>query len=149
MAAPNPYTIYASDFNGDLTRTGLWVGDLVIDPDTLDPLLLKLEGISAGHLYRHAIGNKEILVTSAPTSNPYDVADKVRLQFTDEFGNDQFIVLPAPQAGIFLADGETVDPADLSVIALVAQIIIDLVGRGGEALVTFVSGRRIRRQRRA
>jgi len=149
MPAPNPYTIFTADYNQDLARTGAWVASTTTDPTTLAPLMLKLVGITSSQEYKHAIGNRQVLTTAAATANPYDAADKVRLEFTDSAGNAQFLVLPGPKASIFLPDDETVDPADLDIIALVAQAIIDLKGRGGEDYVTYVSGRRIRRQRRA
>lgn len=149
MPAPNPYTIFNDDNNGAESRTGSWIDSATTNPTLLEPLLLALIDVTSGRVFKHAIGNRQVLAFPAAIANAYDVADKVRMQYTDEFGNAQFETFPAPKVGIFLPDGETVDKDDLDVIELNVQVLANLKGRGGEALSTWVGGRRIRRQRRA
>lgn len=50
------------------------------------------------------------------------------------------ILLPAPQAGIFFADGETVNPA--AIAAIIAAVIANVVDESGNAVASFVGGTR-------
>jgi len=148
MPAPNQYVIYTIDINEDLSRTTAWVASTVLTPDTVAPLMVKLQGITSAEELKHAVSRLQVLSTAVATANPYDAADKVELRFRDSYGNSQHMLIPGPKSTIFLGDDETVDPANVDIIALVAQAIIDLKGRGGEDYVTYESGKRIRKQRK-
>lgn len=77
-----------------------------------------------------------------PTAAPYlpgRLVAELAYQCADM--SEAALRLPAPQVGIFLADGSTVDPANALVIAINAAAIGALVSSTGSPAVTFVSGR--------
>jgi hypothetical protein len=71
------------------------------------------------------------------------VADYALLTFQTAAGALINVRLPAPQAGIFLADGETVDPAQIG--GIIAAVVADVVTPSGAALTAYVSGTRQRK----
>jgi hypothetical protein len=75
----------------------------------------------------------------APVAAQYPtVSDYAALVYTDAVGSLTYLTLPAPQAGIFLADGETVNPAALA--ALNAAVIGEILTSGGGAVTAYISG---------
>jgi hypothetical protein len=50
------------------------------------------------------------------------------------------LAIPAPSLSIFLADGETVDAANVAVAALIAQCLIDLTDNVGNAVTSYLAG---------
>lgn len=82
----------------------------------------------------------------APTAAIYEgVADYVPLTYSDASGNLVYITLVAPQSGIFLPDGETVNPA--AIAALSAAIIGTVLTGAGLPATTFIGGTRRRSMR--
>jgi hypothetical protein len=80
-----------------------------------------------------------------------DVEDKAVFTFSTDSGSFHRVSVPAPKAAIFLADKETVDPAN----GLVATFVAAITGisttaytsdRNGVRITTFVGGQRIRRR---
>lgn len=81
--------------------------------------------------------------TSSPTpvAAPYQsVTQRAVLTFQTAGGNNVLLVLPAPQAGIFLPDGVTVDPSNALVVALVAACVGALTDSAGNVVTTFIAG---------
>lgn len=78
----------------------------------------------------------------APVAATYqNVADYAVLVYTD--GTDLvYITLVAPQASIFLADGETVDPTAIAV--LTGHVVGTVLTGSGSAVTSFVGGFRRR-----
>lgn len=62
------------------------------------------------------------------------------LTFQTGSGSILRLTVPAPSLGIFLADGKTVDPANASVIALVAACIGNLSDGGGNTAAVYLGG---------
>jgi hypothetical protein len=82
-----------------------------------------------------------------PTPSPVnasfpDVFDQAALLFQTPAGSITTIVIPAPMANIFLADGETVDPAQIS--AIITAVIANTVTQNGTPVTSYVSGYRRR-----
>lgn len=87
--------------------------------------------------------------TSTPAANTYGanaeyerVEDKAVLTFQTAVGSIHRYKVPAPKVAIFLADGETVDPANALVIAFVADMLAAGASRDGVALSSFIGGTR-------
>jgi hypothetical protein len=77
------------------------------------------------------------------------VQDKARLVFQSNSGTRFELVIPAPKAGIFLADRETVNPAQASVAALVSTFTNNNWMTRDQSLITrFIGGVRFRRRSR-
>lgn len=77
----------------------------------------------------------------APVNAPYpDVQDVALLVYSTAGGTLVKVALPAPQASIFMADGVTVDPAQIG--AITAAIIANVVTAGGAAVTAYVGGTR-------
>jgi len=72
------------------------------------------------------------------------VEDKAVLTFQDANGGLHRFAVPAPKASIFLADGETVDPANTDIVALETQVISELKTRDGVGFIGMPGGIRKR-----
>jgi len=79
-------------------------------------------------------------VGTSATGSYQSVKVSAQLTFQTASGSFLRLTIPAPSVGIFLADHETVDPANLSVIAIVAACIGTLSDAGGNVAVLFVGG---------
>jgi hypothetical protein len=95
--------------------------------------------------------------TSPPAQNAYpgaaaeyeSIEDKAVLYFQTATGVIHKYQIPAPKAGIFLADRETVDNANADVAALTAAFVTNQVASRDGALITaFIGGVRVRRRLR-
>lgn len=75
-----------------------------------------------------------------------DVEDKAEIVFTDANGVLHRYELPAPIAGIFQADGETVDFSNANVGAFAAAMVGHACGRDGVTCSAAVGGFRLRRR---
>lgn len=75
----------------------------------------------------------------SPVAAPYQsVYDAATLVFSTASGAFVRIAIPAPDAGIFQADGETVNPA--AIAALIALVVSDVVTANGTAVTAYVAG---------
>lgn len=73
--------------------------------------------------------------------------DKAVMTFVTSTGALHRYQIPAPKSAIFLADGETVDPANTDVAAYTAGVIANKVSSRDGALITaFIGGTRARRK---
>lgn len=76
----------------------------------------------------------------APTTGTrQSVADRATLIFVCADNTQTTVQVPAP-GGIFLADGETVDPANPAVAAFVAAAIGTIVNASGSPVTAYVTG---------
>lgn len=84
-----------------------------------------------------------LAVFSAPpiAAQYQSVTDWAILSFLTSAGNLLTITVPAPIAGLFKADQETVDPVPAA--ALIAQVIADVVDINGNPVVGYVGGVRV------
>jgi len=79
--------------------------------------------------------------TPTPTAGDYSpVSSQAALVFVTAVATQVTLLVPAPLRSIFLADGQTVDTANASVIALVAAAIAALVDSTGNPVIALVSG---------
>jgi len=80
--------------------------------------------------------------TPAPLNLVFpDVRDKAVLTFADSGSGDMVTAtIPAPTDALFLADGETVDPADPT--GVIADLLAIMSTTGGVAVDTFIGGTR-------
>ena len=69
-------------------------------------------------------------------------SNKVSAQLTFQTASGSLLrlTIPAPSVGIFLADRQTVDPANALVIAIVAAAIGSLSDEAGNVAVSYVAG---------
>lgn len=82
----------------------------------------------------------------APSTNPYpNVSDAAVLSFLSAGGNIIGVTLPGFKEALYLADNQTVDPAQPLVIAFVAQCLGFLVDTFGNPATTFLGGIRQKR----
>lgn len=77
--------------------------------------------------------------TPAPTAATYpSVRDSAKLLFVTGAGNAVSLTVPAPVASLFLADGQTVDPAAAATI--ITDALAALTDEAGNAVVAFQGG---------
>lgn len=148
--AANPAELFYQDEHGDLSRSGFSVPELTVDPVALTALIDAAKLVTASKIYRALIAN-DLAVTDSTTASPYDIQDKLVMEFRDALGFSQRFIVPAPMettAGgpVFLED-ETVDPTNAQIAALITQILAIVVTRAGTALANYIRGWRAKRQR--
>jgi hypothetical protein len=129
-----------------MRRTTVWVD---AQGKTTAHLLTTAAGAGAVESEIDAVSNAGVLetwegvftVNATPGAivAPYDsVRDRAVLVFQTASGATARIVVPAPDGAIFMADGETVDPATIT--ALIAAVLADAVTTDGTALTAYVAG---------
>jgi hypothetical protein len=85
--------------------------------------------------------------TGVPSSNPYPlVSDSAVLTFATSAGKTIGVLCPGFKESLYLADNQTVDPAQPLVAALIAAALaVPLVDSSGNPVSSYVSGLRQRR----
>lgn len=84
-------------------------------------------------------GTLDATAVPAPVAAPYQsVRDAATLVFSTASGAFIRVTIPAPDVGIFQADGETVDPATIG--TLIALVIANVVTADGAAATAYVAG---------
>lgn len=84
---------------------------------------------------------------SVPSTNPYAlVQDSAVLQFGTGVGSLVGVIAPGFREALYLADNQTVDPAQPLVAALIAAVIaLPLVDGAGNPATTYIGGLRQKR----
>jgi len=77
----------------------------------------------------------------APAGGQYQPARlRALLYFATAATTVATLAIPAPALSCFLADQETVDPANPAIAALIAQCLIDLTDAAGNAVTSYLAG---------
>ena len=72
----------------------------------------------------------------------YSVADKAEMFWRTSSGSVAVQRIPAPLRALFLADGSTINPANLEIALYEAAVLAAAVtNQGGDLLITFVGGK--------
>lgn len=112
------------------------------DPEDFAGLVTVLDAISDAAITGIKVIAQDSTVVGTAVDGPYASAeDKMLLIFQGAAGSQYQIAIPAPDETCFMADKETVDPADTAVNALITIIEADCKDPNGGAL-TYVSGKR-------
>jgi len=133
-------------YRGEVCKTALLVLAAVLDPkgNVLAAIRTAIEAISAARSMRVTIG-RELMKTDTASDGPYeDVEDKACFTFVDASGGQHLVKIPCPKDTIFLEDKETVDLANLDVVAFILAMVTSAKSAAGEALTACSTGRRIR-----
>lgn len=82
-----------------------------------------------------------------PSTDPYpNVADSAVLSFVTALGNTVGVICPGFKESLYMADNQTVDPAQPLVIALVGAVLsLPVVDNAGNPVLSFIGGLRQRR----
>lgn len=85
--------------------------------------------------------------TATPSTSPFpNVVDSAVLSFSTSTGTLVGLLVPAFKESLYLADNQTVDPAQPLIIALVAAALaLPLVDSSGNAVTAYVGGIRQKR----
>jgi len=102
-----------------------------------------IQGVSNSDVQEWWEGTDHVLSPLPVFATYPDVSDAARLTYTDAGGSLANLTVPAPQSGIFLADGVTVDPTAIAV--LTAACVGNLCSGAGGLVTAFVSGVRVLR----
>lgn len=82
---------------------------------------------------------------TTPTTGDYpSVLDYAQLIYRTAAKTTIRITIPAPLTSIFLAGNEKVNPANALIVALTASLVGNATDSNGNAIVAFVSGKRLR-----
>jgi len=81
-----------------------------------------------------------------PSLSPYaNVADSAVLTFVTAVGSQVGVLVPGFKESLYLADNQTVDPAQPLVIAFIAQAIAFVVDGAGNPVTAYLGGLRQKR----
>jgi hypothetical protein len=135
------------DAKGNVARMSVVIGDATPTAVEADAATLK------GHLQAVSNAHVSIVLTDytdqayGTAANYLDVEDKAVMTFLADGQLHRFQV-PAPILGIFLADQETVDPANAAVVALAGDFTTFVYTRGvtPSLMSSFIGGTRARRK---
>jgi len=151
MAAPVAAAFTAwgfRDAKGNTVRLRCLVGTatsagLITQQGNLGPLL---QACSNAHVY--AITTADAPDRAYGTSAEYNtVEDKAQLTFVGVDGSLHRYQVAAPISGAFLADQETVNPANTAIAALVTFFQTYVYGRAADTSpLTYIGGSRVRRR---
>lgn len=85
--------------------------------------------------------------TSVPSTSPFpSVVDSAVLSFSTAVGSLVGVLVPAFKESLYLADNQTVDPAQPLVIALIAaSLALPIVDNSGNPVLAYVGGIRQKR----
>lgn len=131
MSTQQSWTVWI-DANGQQTARSLTGGS------STAAVVAALEAYSNATVKSFAEGPLSVPGTS-PATAPYLSARQVAyLTFTDGVGHNAVVALPAPQLGIFMPDGQTVDPSTIG--PLIAACIGTIQTGAGTLVTAFVGG---------
>jgi hypothetical protein len=71
-------------------------------------------------------------------SNP--VTRAARLQFATSGNASVWLLIPGVNLSCFLADGETVDPTNAAIAAVIAQALVTLTDNAGNPVSAYMAG---------
>lgn len=109
---------------------------------TLAALMAALAGKSNASVATWTEGGVNVAAPAPVAADYISVRDQAVLIFADAAGALTQLTLPAPVASIFMADGQTVDPAQVT--AITAAAIGTLVTGAGGVVTNYVGGYRRR-----
>jgi hypothetical protein len=127
-----------NDAQGRTRQTILRGQESVIIVPTLATVASDLQSLSNGAIQTAWEGDEQASVGTAVNAQYPVVSDYAVLVYADANGNKIYITLPAPQASVFLADGETVDPAAIATLS--GDVIGLIVTNANMPVVTFIGG---------
>lgn len=105
---------------------------------SLDDVLLDMEAKSNGSNTVRWNGPVELFDPLTANAVYNSVLDSAVLSFENASGGITKVFLPAPKSSIFMADGQTVDPAQIA--TLIADVLLHVLDNDGNALVSYLGG---------
>lgn len=130
------------DLAGGFFRTANWYGALA-SPAALEAALQS--ATNANLLF--ATGGPVQVGATTPNGNQYFLTtDLAVLNFQTAAGGRVQIALPAPKASIFDPSGNTVDPANALVAAIIADAVGVLADSAGNPVTAYATGVRSSRR---
>jgi hypothetical protein len=131
------------DFASGYLRSGSWL-NIVASPAAL---IAALQAASNANLLYATAGNP-VVGTVTPADSLYpSVQDIAQLVFITTALTQVPLVIPAPLASAFGAGGQTVDPSDPNIAAVIAAATGVLADQSGNIVTAFVSGAKSSRLR--
>jgi hypothetical protein len=137
----------------DLTRSTIYVDvtgrtrqTIVRGNATLAAVQAAVLGVSNADYQKAWEGSTIINGAPIPLPSQYQsVPDAAVLTFATALPSLVYLTIPAPQAAIFLADQETVDPTKIAVLA--AAVIGTVIDSSGNVVTSYIGGVRRRQSK--
>lgn len=144
--ASNRLLVMCRTYGGAVARVAILVGAAIVDPSgaTVAAIRAAIDAISTTKQEKASITQPGNYSTTSAAGAYEDDQDKATMTFLDSAGKYHTYRVPAPKEAIFLADRETVDLTNVSVVAFAAYVTANFVSKTGATLVSLVGGRRIR-----
>lgn len=144
--ATTTFMLHYEDQENEAARQTYYLDGVVSNPAAAAPaaLVAAIEGISDAAIVKVTLLPTDSSILGATVDAEYsDIEDKVTFYCKSASGLSYKFALPCPEAGIFLADKETVDLADPDVVNMVTIIQSTFKATDGTAL-TVLRGARTR-----
>jgi hypothetical protein len=150
-SATNVLTMLWKDNKGKIGRMVLLVAAAAIDPSGggIATVRAAIAAVVKAYNYQASLSFAATVSDTGALGVYADNEDKVQMRFKDEDGETHSYLIPAPLASIFDADGETVNPANGAVDTFISAVTTNVKTKSGRDIVTFLGGRRMRRDRKA
>lgn len=124
------------DIAGGFLRSANWYDDTV----GAGSFEAEMQAASIANL-QYATGAVPQVGVVTPGTALYNLTtDTAVLTFQTIPGGSLQIVIPAPDASIFGPDGNTVDPTNATILALIASVVGTLMDSGGNLATAYKSG---------
>lgn len=106
----------------------------------IGPILSAIIGASTGDWYQCWEGPLSVNTPVPPGGQYASVVTRASLLFACADGTQVTLLIPSPDASIFMADGKTVDPTATAVSTLITACVGLLVGASGSPVSSYVGG---------
>jgi hypothetical protein len=108
---------------------------------TIGGVVSALEAKSQGFVLENWAGTVSLSPGPAGTATYPTVRVAALLTFVDATNSEARVILPAPDAGIFLPDGTTVDPTQIT--GIISAVVGTVLAGSGSPVVAFLGGQLI------
>lgn len=111
-------------------------------PSWLLDISSSMQALSTAHFIQYWQGPMQNNYPVTPTIDQYNsVKDYAACTFADAQGNETLIVLPAPNRVLFLADGKTINRAQVNFATFITAVIAEcVVPSSGQPITQFLGG---------
>jgi len=143
--AANQANLSFRDRLGKAAKVVLYVAAAVTDPSsaTVQAIRNAIVAILDALNYKASISITAAFADTVAGGAYSTCEDKVLMVFKDVNGKRHSYKIPGPDPAIFQLDAETVDPTNPAVATFTAAWIANVKTQAGDALDSFVYGRRI------
>lgn len=151
MAGTNRVAVLLSTYGGVLTKVVVCVAAAVVDPSgaVVAAIRAGIASVTTALGYKASVGVGQNISDTPANSDYEDIEDKAALTFSDVNGNHHTYYIPSPVSSMFdPTNNNDVNSSDADVAALISGMLTYVKTAGGDDLVRYVGGTRVRKKNR-